>query len=197
METLKVILKYRLSWTLCGERPTLSYSALCTLLAIVANVVNKRPVALGTLADDFAPLTKNQMLIERTPEVAVEHLNDLDEQYFRASKYQRDLLDMWWKRWKQQGFASLQPYNHLKKARRHPNIEVGDVCLLHYDNWTYRPCQVLKNEISMSGQTRTVKVGYEEGHGLSSRKKNLHLGGRSSSACRGWRSWCQPMRWSC
>ena len=77
---------------------------------------------------------------------------------------------MWWKRWKQQGFVSLQPYTHLKKARKHANIKVGDVCLLRYDNGSYRPCQVLRNKISTNGQTRTVKVGYEEGHGLSSRK---------------------------
>ena len=100
----------------------------------------------------------------------MEHLDNLEEQYFGASKYQRDLLNMWWKRWRQQGFASLQSYNRLKKARRYANIDVGDVGLLSYNNGTYRPCQVLRNEISTSGQTQMVKVGCEEGHSLSSRK---------------------------
>ena len=100
----------------------------------------------------------------------MEHLDNLEEQYFGASKYQRDLLNMWWKRWRQQGFASLQSYNRLKKARRYANIDVGDVGLLSYNNGTYRPCQVLRNDISTSSQAQMVRVGYEEGHGLSSRK---------------------------
>ena len=88
------------------------------------------------------------------------------------SKYQRDLFDMWWKRWTQQGFASLLPYRRLKD-RRHANIEVGDLCLLNYDNMvngTYRLCQVLINEISTSGRGRTVKVGYKESRSLAGRK---------------------------
>ena len=69
---------------------------------------------------------------------------------------------MWWKQWKQQGFDSLLPYSHLKNDRRHANIEVYG---------TYRLCQVLRNKIPTSGQTRTVKVGYEEGHSLADRKE--------------------------
>ena len=41
--------------------------------------------------------------------------------------------------------------------------------MLNYDNMvhgTYRLSQVLRNEITVSGQTRTVMVGYEEGHSL-------------------------------
>ena len=48
--------------------------------------------------DEFVSLTMNQMLIGRTPGASVEHCDDLEEQYFGASKYQRDLLNMWWKR---------------------------------------------------------------------------------------------------
>ena len=46
VKALKVTLKYVLSGTLRGEEPTRSYSDLCTLLALVANAVNERPVAL-------------------------------------------------------------------------------------------------------------------------------------------------------
>ena len=35
---------------------------------------------------------------------------------------------------------------------------------------TYRLCQLLRPDISSSGQTRTVKVGYEKGHSLTNRK---------------------------
>ena len=173
VEALKVALECVLSRMLHGEELTLSYSNLCTLLAVVENAVNKRSVALRTLTDNFEPLTANQMLLGGTPGAAVEHCDDLEERNFGASKHQRDLFDIWWKRWKQQGFTSLLPYSHLKKDRRHANIEVGDVCLLNYDNMVFgtcRLCQVLRNEISTCGQRRTVRVGYEEGHSLAGRK---------------------------
>ena len=58
---------------------------------------------------------------------------------------------------------------------------VRDVCLLNYENmvyWTYRLYQVLRIEISTNGQVRTVKVGYEEGHGSGWLEKRAYaLGG--------------------
>ena len=77
VRTLTVTLKYVLYRTLRGEEPTLSYKDLCTLLAMVANAVNQRPVALWTLADDFVSCTVNQMLIGRMPGAPVEHCDDL------------------------------------------------------------------------------------------------------------------------
>ena len=62
---------------------------------MVASAVNERPVTLWTLADGFAPLTVKQMLSGRMPDAAMEHCNDLKKQYFGASKYQRNLLDVW------------------------------------------------------------------------------------------------------
>ena len=85
MKALKVTLKYVLSRTLRGEEPTLSYSNLFTLLAMVVNVVNGQPVTLWALADYFAPFTVNQMLLGRTPGAAAEDHDDLDKQCFGAS----------------------------------------------------------------------------------------------------------------
>ena len=51
-----------------------------------------------------------------------------------ASSYQQDLLNLWWKPWKEQGFASLPPYGHLTEAKRHAGLKVGDVCFLNHDN---------------------------------------------------------------
>ena len=83
------------------------------------------------------------MLLGRTPGAAVKYHDDLEERCFGAGKHQCDLLDMWWKRWKQQGFASLLPYSHPMKDKRHADIKAGDVCLLNNDNMvygTYRLC---------------------------------------------------------
>ena len=46
VKAIKGTLKYMLSKTLSGEKRTLSYSDLCTVLAMVANMVNDQPVAL-------------------------------------------------------------------------------------------------------------------------------------------------------
>ena len=102
----------------------------------------------------------------------MEHRDDLKGQYCGASKYQCELLDMWWKQWKQQGFASLLPYSHLKNDRQRANIREGDVSTLNHDNMvygSYRLSKVMRNEVTVSGQTRTVKVGYEEGLSLANR----------------------------
>ena len=161
MTTLRMMLKYALSKTIRGEKTTLSYSDLRTLLATMANAVKKRHIAPGTIANNFAPFAGNQIMLGRMPGAAGEHHNDLKEQYFGASKYQRDLLDIWWK---QQGFTKLLLDNQRKEARRHANIEVGEVCLLIRDNrvcGTYKLRQVLREKTSMKGQTRTIKMGYE------------------------------------
>ena len=47
MKAIKVTLKHMLSKTLSAEKPALSYSNLCTVLAMVANVVNERPLLCG------------------------------------------------------------------------------------------------------------------------------------------------------
>ena len=69
-----VTLKHVLSGTLRGEEPALSYIDLCKLLAMAGNAVNKRPVAMWSQADDFAPRTVNRMPVGRTPGVAVTSL---------------------------------------------------------------------------------------------------------------------------
>ena len=88
--------------------------------------------------DDFVPLTVNQLLLGRTSGTPLQPQAVQEEQYFGVGRYQQD---MWWTLWKEQGLASLLPYGHLKEAKRHANLEVGDVCLLNYDNkvcGTYR-----------------------------------------------------------
>ena len=155
MKAIKVTLKHMLSKAMSGEKPTLSYSELCMVLAMAANVVNDRPVALRSHTNDnFEALTVNQLL-GRTSGATLEPQAVEDGQYFGASRYQQDLLNLWWKLWKEQGFASLPPYSHLKEANRHANLKVGDnkVC------GTYRLCQMLSTKC---GLVRKAKVGYKE-----------------------------------
>ena len=77
----------------------------------------------------------------------------------------QDLLNLWWKLWKEEGFASLPPYGHLTEAKKRTGLEVGDVCLLNHNNrvcGTYRLCYVLSNTISTGSLGRKVKVGCRE-----------------------------------
>ena len=55
------------------------------------------------------------------------------EDYGWTTRYQEELLDVWWQIWKEQGFPHLLPYHHHKQAKRHSNLKVGDICLLKYE----------------------------------------------------------------
>ena len=57
----------------------------------------------------------------------------------------------------------MLPFPEKKHAKRHLNLEVGDVCLVYYDNkvkGTYRLCIVLEVVKSRDDIVRTVKVGF-------------------------------------
>ena len=55
------------------------------------------------------------------------------------------------------------PFQRYKDAKQHKNLQVGDVCLLHYGGMnksTYRICVVIKPIVSDKGLVWTVRVGY-------------------------------------
>ena len=163
---------------LSGEKPTIDYHELCMLLTMAANAVNDRPITLRSRArDDLVPLTVNQLLSGNTAGAPLEPQSVLDEQYFGAGRYRQvlmhfqasiylqDLLNLWWKLWKEQGFAGLLPNAHLMEAQRLASFEARDICILNYNNrvWgTYRLCRVLSNEVPTDGRTKKIKVGYKE-----------------------------------
>ena len=63
---------------------------------IVANVVNDRPIALGSLMDaDFVPCIVNQLPLGRTSGTLLEPQADQGEQHFGGSICQQDLLNTW------------------------------------------------------------------------------------------------------
>ena len=72
MKVIKTTLKHMLLKALGGEKPTQSYSKLCKILVMVANMVNKLPVALRSpMDDDFVPPASSTPL-GRTSEVLLE-----------------------------------------------------------------------------------------------------------------------------
>ena len=82
-----------------------------------------------------------------------------------ADDYQEELLSQWWNRWKVVGLPPMIPYQRqkIKDAKRHKNLQVGDVCLLQYDRkikHTYRLCIMLETFPSKGNIVCTVKVGF-------------------------------------
>ena len=83
-------------------------------------------------------------------------------------EYPRNSLQAWWTEWKCQGFPHLLPYYTKASAKRHPNLEVGDVCQIQYKTKVtkhYRLCIVLEAKTSEDGIVRTVVVGLRNRRG--------------------------------
>ena len=99
---LKHTLEHLLANTLMAGKPTLNYAELCTLLARAASVVNDRPIGVKSLTEDeLVPLTVNQLLLGRTSSVEPEQAVVETEGYVAADQYLQELMQMWWKMWKQ------------------------------------------------------------------------------------------------
>ena len=162
----KHTMAHMLTATLIGGKPTINYAELQTILSQAANIVNDRPIGVKGLreGEPIVPLTVNQLLLGRTSSRGVlDEEEVVVEDFSVCSAYGDKLLDTWWSMWRQQGFSSLLPYYKYKDAKRHRDMQVGDICNLFYDNkvkGTYRLCQVVKLYPSDDGLVRRVDVGF-------------------------------------
>ena len=116
---------------------SLTFAELQVVLSGAADIANNRPVGVRNLNEgDLQAITPNMLLIGRTSTVAnevVEEKEDEEQMLPHRLTYLNELLDAWWSQWNHQVFPNLVPYQRFKDARRHRNIQVGDVCLLRYD----------------------------------------------------------------
>ena len=160
----KAALNLMLSTTIVANKPTLHYAQLCTILARVATVVNDRPVAVASLSDfDIVGLTINQLLLGRTTTSSMHSPCSVPEDASASTRYMEDLMQCWWKHYKERVFPHLLPYSRYKEARRHANLQPGDVCHLRYDNkicGQYRLCVVKEIKVSKDNIVRTVVVAF-------------------------------------
>merc|ERR1711888_73542 len=161
---LKSTLNHLLANTIVTEKPTLHYAELQALLSRAANIVNDRPIGIRSLTEDeLVPLTVNQLLLGRTANVEPAQVEVDPEGYVVADQYLRELMSVWWKMWKQRALPHLLPYYKWEQARRHRNLQPGDVCMLLYETkviGNYRLCRVTAAEPSEDECVRTVTVGY-------------------------------------
>ena len=143
----------------------MNFAELQSVLSQAANIVNDRPLFVKEMKEGelIVPITVNQLLLGRTSTVRIEAEDPVMGDFRACSAYGDELLNKWWSHWKQVGFASLLPYPEKKHAKRHQNLQVGDVCLVYYDNkvkGTYRLCIVVEIVTSRDDIVRTVKVGF-------------------------------------
>lgn len=92
------------------------------MLARVGNFVNDRPIGVW-------------VLLGQTSTVEAEAV--LDEDFERSTKYQEELLDVWWSLWKQHVFPYILPYYWHKVRNKNP--WPGEVCLLKFEGKVCRP----------------------------------------------------------
>ena len=146
MRAIKRTIAHMLASTVNGEKPTLNYAELGTLLARAANIVNDRPIGIKNITEDkLVPLTVNQLLLGRTASSPPPDFEMPGENFRAAKTYLDSLTQMWWKLWMEQGFPTLLPYHRYKDTKCHKNLQVNDVCLIKYETkvaTTYRLCRV-------------------------------------------------------
>lgn len=117
----------------------LTHEVLVTLMSEVMAIMNARPlVPVSSDPDMPTVLTPAMLLTQKMDPVSPppgEH--DLKDLYSKQWKQVQALADAFWKRWRQEYLASLQPRRkwHLDK----PNLSEGDVVLL-------KDAQVKRNE---------------------------------------------------
>ena len=161
---LKRMLDHLLANALVQNKPTLGYTDLQVLLQQAANITNDRPVGLHELMEDeLVPLTVNQMLLGRNSNQPSNYDEEGELHNLEFLKeYLRNLLEAWWTEWRCQGFPHLLPYYTKTTIKKHPNLEVGDVCQLQYKTKVtkhYRLCIILEVKTSEDGVVWTVMVG--------------------------------------
>ena len=160
----KSTLNHLLGSTLIGMKPTLNYAELQCVLSRAADIINDRPLGVRYLTnEDLVPITPNQLLQGRTTTARKQPTAEEIESFSHISKYQDELLSVWWKTWIHQVFPSLLPYNKYKDTKRNSNLKEGDVCLLKYDSKVkarYKLCIVSVILPHDDGTVRTVRVKY-------------------------------------
>ena len=154
-------MKSTLDLTIASQK-TLNYAELDTLFSSVANIVNMRPIAAKTFTnEDFCAITPNDLLLQRSGNVAPDIDYEEEETYTRRQQIMKELEKTWWDQWVVQVLPLLVTF---KKWRiEHRSLRKGDIVLVLYDRKVakgdYRLARILEVYPDAHGVVRTVKVG--------------------------------------
>ncbi|XP_071368507.1 uncharacterized protein [Centroberyx affinis] len=107
--------------------PSLSHEVLVTLIAEVAAIMNARPLVPVSSDPDMPAVLTPAMLLTHTVSASPGDL-DFSDLYRKQWKQVQSLADSFWRRWRQEYLATLQP--RRKWQADQPNLQIGDVVLL-------------------------------------------------------------------
>ena len=166
VKAMKNTLGHMMTSTIIGTKATVSYVELTVILSRASSIINDRPIGVKSLTrHDAVAITPNQLLIGQTGTSMREAREEEVQNYGRSSRYQEELLNVWWQMWSVQIFPHLAPYPTHKAAHKVKNLAKGDVCMLRYDGKiksSYRLCRVGNVWPDEIGVVRTVEVTFRE-----------------------------------
>ncbi|KAM7406822.1 hypothetical protein PAMA_002842 [Pampus argenteus] len=110
--------------------PSLTHEVLVTLMAEVVAIMNARPIVPVSSDPDMPTILTPAMLLTQKVDSVSAPSGDLDlkDLYRSQWKQVQGLADAFWKRWRQEYLATLQP--RRKWQADQSNLQIGDVVLL-------------------------------------------------------------------
>lgn len=107
--------------------PSLSHEVLVTLIAEVTAIMNARPIVPVSSDPDMPTVLTPAMLLTQKVDSVSAPSGDLDlkDLYQSQWKQVQGLADSFWKRWRQEYLATLQP--RRKWQADQPSLQIGDV----------------------------------------------------------------------
>ncbi|XP_070183260.1 uncharacterized protein [Littorina saxatilis] len=152
-----------LSGLLLQSSTSLNTSSFRTLLYEVMAIVNSRPLSTENLesSDCPLPLTPNHILTLKSDPILAPPGTFLSEDLYTSKRWRRVqlLADQFWKRWRKEYVATLQPRRVWSRQQR--NVSVGDVVLLQDENASradWKLGRVLDVYPSADGLVRSMQV---------------------------------------
>ena len=154
---------------------SLTYDELLTAVTEIESIINSRPLSYVSAGDTEEPLTPSHLLIGRRVLNLPDHLGhlcdpgdedfDIDStQLTRRMKHLSNLLNHFWKRWRNEYLAELrESHRHLlKKSHGKTRVSVGDVVIVHEEGlprgfWKLGRIQALI--LGRDGKPRGAVVG--------------------------------------
>ena len=114
------------------------------------------------MEEDLLPLMVNQLFLGRNSNQSITYdeegklrgLQGLQERH-------QQVLQSWWKLWKEQSFPHLPPFNQAKDITWQVDLKEGDICILNYKTNVksyYRLCVVTRAEASRDDGVWTITI---------------------------------------
>ncbi|XP_047444585.1 uncharacterized protein LOC125010221 [Mugil cephalus] len=139
----------------------LTHEVLTTLMAEVTAIMNSRPLVPVSSDPEAPAVLTPSMLLTQKADILPAPEGDFDVNNLSIKHWKRvqSLADTFWRRWRQEYLATLQPRKKWRTDRR--NLQVGDVVLLKDSQATrseWPTGLIVKTVPSQDNRIRKVEV---------------------------------------